>query len=107
MIDITSGFVVPFFDDKNDERLYTIYNDGGHYVAVPRLNKSKKGVCAGRELTAADIAFNSLYSRAVENGLSKNALADYVQDEMTTLFPGIADMRGFVAEKIILKHKNL
>ena len=107
MIDITTGVVVPFFDDKADERLYTIYNDGGHYVAVPRLNKSKKGVCAGRELTAADIAFNSLYSRAVENGLSKNALADYVQDEMTTLFPEITDMRGFVAEKIIRKHKNL
>lgn len=107
MIDITSGVVVPFFDDKNDERVYSIYNDGGHYIAVPRLKRSKKGVSTARELTATDIAFNSLFSHAVENGLEKRALAEYVEDEMTTLFPEITDMRGFVAEKIIRKHKNL
>lgn len=107
MIDITNGITIPFFDDKTDERLYTIYNDGGHYIAVPRLQCNKKGVSTGRELTATDIAFDSLYSHAVENGLERRALADYVQDEMTTLFPEITDMSGFVAEKIIRKYKNL
>lgn len=107
MIDITTGVVVPFFDDKNDERVYSIYNDGGHYIAVPRLKRSKKGVSTARELTATDIAFNSLFSLAVENGLEKRALAEYVEDEMTTLFPEITDMSGFVAEKIIRKYKNL
>ncbi len=107
MIDISTGITIPFFEDKTDERLYKIYNDGGHYIAVPRLKRDKKGVSAGRELTATDIAFDSLYSHAVRNGLEKRALADYVQNEMTALFPYIMDMGGFVSEKIVRKYKNM
>lgn len=107
MIDITSGISVQFFDDKTDERLYTIYNDGGHYIAVPRLKRSKKGVSTSHELTAPEIAFNSLYTHAMRNGLEKQALADYVQGELSALFPDITDVGGFVAEKILRKQKSL
>lgn len=107
MIDITSGISVQFFDDKTDERLYTVYNDGGHYIAVPRLKRSKKGVSTSHELTAPEIAFNSLYTHAMRNGLEKQALADYVQGELSALFPDITDVGGFVAEKILRKQKSL
>lgn len=107
MIDITSGITVQFFDDKTDERLYTIYNDGGHYIAVPRLKRSKKGVSTSHELTAHEIAFNSLYACAARNGLEKQALADYVQGELSALFPDITDVGGFVAEKMLRKQKSL
>lgn len=107
MIDITSGISVQFFDDKTDERLYTIYNDGGHYIAVPRLKRSKKGVSTAHELTAPEIAFNSLYTHAMRNGLEKQALADYVQGELSVLFPDISNVGRFVAEKILRKQKSL
>ena len=107
MIDITSGISVQFFDDKTDERLYTIYNDGGHYIAVPRLKRSKKGVSTSHELTAPEIAFNSLYTHAMRNGLEKQALADYVQGELSVLFPDISNVGRFVAEKILRKQKSL
>lgn len=107
MIDITSGISIQFFDDKTDERLYTIYNDGGHYIAVPRLKRSKKGVSTSHELTAHEIAFNSLYACAARNGLEKQALADYVQGELSALFPDITDVGGFVAEKMLRKQKSL
>lgn len=107
MIDVTSGISVQFFDDKTDERLYTVYNDGGHYIAVPRLKRSKKGVSTSHELTAPEIAFNSLYTHAMRNGLEKQALADYVQGELSALFPDITDVGGFVAEKILRKQKSL
>lgn len=107
MVDITSGISVQFFDDKTDERLYTVYNDGGHYIAVPRLKRSKKGVSTSHELTAPEIAFNSLYTHAMRNGLERQALADYVQGELSVLFPDITDVGGFVAEKILRKQKSL
>lgn len=107
MVDITSGISVQFFDDKTDERLYTVYNDGGHYIAVPRLKRSKKGVSTSHELTAHEIAFNSLYTHAMRNGLERQALADYVQGELSALFPDITDVGGFVAEKILRKQKSL
>lgn len=103
----TSGITIQFFDDKTDERLYTIYNDGGHYIAVPRLKRSKKGVSTSHELTAHEIAFNSLYACAARNGLEKQALADYVQGELSALFTDITDVGGFVAEKMLRKQKSL
>lgn len=107
MIDITSAVSIPFFDDQVDERLYKIYNDGGHYIAIPCLKRNKKGVSTGKELSATDLAFDSYYSAGVENGLEKQALSDYISAGMASLFPKISDVNGYVEEKLIRKKKSL
>lgn len=98
---------VPFFDDKPIGRMYKIYNDGGHYIALPVVNGGKKRKSRGGGNSSASIAFDSLYSYALEQDMSKEDMRAFIKDEMQHIFPNMLNLDKYIDDKLGCKRKNL
>ena len=85
-----------------------IYNDGNHYIAVPRLKASKGG--NGRKAkTEMQEKIETYYFEALKKNISKSERNSYIVDKVTEEYGEIDEMYAYVDEekgKIINKLYN-
>lgn len=95
----------PFFDEY--KRRYKIYNDGGHYVAT--LSFRKNAVKREDKDTQSDIdlLFDSLYKSAVNKGLRKSELSDFLKAGILKFFPDMKEIDEYVKKGIKRQLHNL
>lgn len=98
--------IIPFFDEPIKQKQFCkVYNDGGHYIAVPyipnRTHKRKK------EKTNAQELFDSLYVLAIKDSKSDKDLKEFLQDNLAHLFETEEQVVKFVAEQLERKAYNL
>lgn len=103
----TSDCPFPFLDETHDvtEKLYKIYNDGGHYVATPYFHGYKK---RRSEITPFEQVFDMLYYEALKRqrniekckklprrGLNANAFLKKALPMLRARFPhhGVTEKR--------------
>lgn len=107
------GCPFPFIDDLqgNTDGFYKIYNDGGHYIAMPVFHSKVVQKGHNKPKEDIDILFDSLYNKAVADGLKDykldKAMTDFIRDGILKLFPQYPKLDEYIAEKIKRKINNL
>ncbi|MDE5601613.1 MAG: hypothetical protein K2J16_03860 [Clostridia bacterium] len=86
---------------------YKVYNDGGHYIATRYIRSSSKPVSRNKEREDIDILFDSLYNKAMQDGVKVDELATYIKDGILLLFPFYIGLDTYIADKIERKRHNL
>ena len=90
-----------------ETHMYKIYHDGSHPVATRVIrSKGKQGTKRPTQ-TALDIAFDSLYFKAVREGLIGNDMADNIQAGLEKLYPATSTLRKYILESIDKKQRNM
>ena len=105
-------FQPTFFDVSRPKRrkgnFCRVYNDGGHYIAVP-LEKAKnkpKQYRIRKENPAREI-FDGLYAYALIEGKTKAETRAFLQDNLIHLFEDETAVNVFIDENIKRKSNNL
>lgn len=93
-----------FADNAEEERpekaFCKVYNDGGHYVAVPYFEgKSKRKRREIRERTALQEQFDSLFSYALAAGLEEDPRREFLRDNLCHLFDDENELEEFITEQ--------
>lgn len=107
------GCPFPFIDDiqHNEENIYKIYNDGGHFIALPLFHSKVKNRGNNKFKKDIDILFDSLYNKACEDGLkdckTDKSMTDFIRDGILKLFPQYPKLDEYIADKIKRKINNL
>lgn len=85
-----------------------MYNDGGHYIAVP-LKKKPERTERPREKEEhyAREIFDGLYLYTLKEGKSKDETRAFLQDNLAHLFPDDSTLNAFIDENIKRKKNNL
>ena len=106
-------FQPTFFDEperpkKRKGEFCRVYNDGGHYVAVPLTRRRKKTerLRERKEHYAREI-FDGLYLYTLKEGKSEDETRVFLQDNLTHLFPDDTALNVFIDENIKRKENNL
>ncbi len=106
-------FQPTFFDEptapkKRKGKLCRVYNDGGHYVAVPleKTNNKRKQYRIRKENPAREI-FDGLYAYTLIEGKSKAETRAFLQDNLIHLFEDGTAVNDFIDENIKRKANNL
>lgn len=87
--------------------MYKIYHDGSHPVAMRVIRSKGKQTTKRPAQTALDIAFDSLYFKAVREGLIGNDMADFIQAGLEKLYPATSTLRKYILESIDKKQRNM
>ena len=90
-----------------ETHMYKIYHDGSHPVATRVIRSKGKHTTKRPVQTALDIAFDSLYFKAVREGLIGNDMADYIQAGLEKLYPATSTLRKYILESIDKKQRNM
>ena len=90
-----------------ETHMYKIYHDGSHPVARRVIRSKGKQTTKRPAQTSLDIAFDSLYFKAVREGLIGNDMADNIQAGLEKLYPATSTLRKYILEKIDKKQRNL
>lgn len=107
------GCPFPFIDDiQNDnEQVFKIYNDGGHYIALPVFRSKAKIKGHNEPKKDIDMLFDSLYNKACADGLKDGKIdkpmTDFIRDGILKLFPQYPKLDEYITEKIKRKINNL
>ena len=106
-------FQPTFFDEptrpkKRKGEFCRVYNDGGHYIAVP-LKKKPERTERPREKEEhyAREIFDGLYLYTLKEGKSKDETRAFLQDNLAHLFPDDSTLNAFIDENIKRKKNNL
>lgn len=100
--------VVPFFEDsKPKPKLCKVYNDGGHYIAVPYFPSRVKQIDRSKSKSVARELFDSLYAQTIINDMSKAESKVYLQDNLCHLFDTEEELNEFITEERKRKLHNL
>lgn len=102
-----------FFDEparpkKRKGEFCRVYNDGGHYIAVPLTKKPERTERPRerKEHYAREI-FDGLYLYTLKEGKSKDETRAFLQDNLAHLFPDGSALNAFIDENIKRKKNNL
>lgn len=131
-LDNLSGCPFPFFNvsAQPSKKIYKIYNDGNNYVATVATRPSPSFTRITRKLenggynkrriekadkkhgaNGIDILFDSLYVKAVNNGLKdgvlEKAMTDCIRTGILKLYPDFINVDEFIEKKIKAKRHNL
>ncbi|MCM1437642.1 MAG: hypothetical protein NC131_00320 [Roseburia sp.] len=107
------GCPFPFIDDiqRNNEGVFKIYNDGGHYIALPVFHSKVKQKGHNKPKKDIDMLFDCLYNKAVSDGLKDGKIdkpmSDFIRDGILKLFPQEPKLDEFISERIKRKINNL
>lgn len=107
------GCPFPFLNDiqDNDKQCYKIYNDGGHYIALPVFRSKAKIKGHNGAKKDIDMLFDCLYNKACADGLKDGKIdkpmTDFIRDGILKLFPQYPKLDEFIAERIKRKINNL
>lgn len=101
--------IVWFKDEPPEKAKYKIYNDGGHYVAkrincIPTECRPKHRVKRHTEL---EKVFDYYYNSALQSGLRKVALENYLADKLVEHFGEVENVYEWVRKRIKGKYHNL
>lgn len=102
-----------FFDEptrpkRRKGKLCRVYNDGGHYVAVPlEKAKSKPKQYRIRKENPAREIFDGLYAYTLIEGKSKAETRSFLQDNLIHLFEDETALNAFIDENIKRKLNSL
>lgn len=90
--------------------LCTIYNDGSHYIAIPK-NSAKRELKKIKRLdnsTAMDKAFDEFYLIALKEGLSLEEQKSFILKRLAERFGRVGDiLDNFIEQKFAVKLKNI
>ena len=101
-----------FFDDPRPTRrkgqFCRVYNDGGHFVAVPltRTKHKPQRPRKRKEDTAREL-FDGLYALTLTEGKGKAETRAFLQDNLIHLFEDETAVNAFIDENIKRKLNNL
>lgn len=95
----------PFFEEQ--PKMYKIYNDGGHYIAMRCYRSRARPVAHGARREDIDVLFDSLYKSAMQDELRGEALRAYIKAGLEECFADRADLNGYIEEKIGKEQRNL
>lgn len=107
------GCPFPFLNDiqDNNEQVYKIYNDGGHYIALPVFRCKAKIKGHNEPKKDVDMLFDCLYNKACADGLKDckidKPMTDFIRDGILKMFPQYPKLDEFIAERIKRKINNL
>ena len=101
-----------FFDEperpkKRKGEFCRVYNDGGHYIAVPLHKRREKDICRRRVESDLREIFDALYFYAIKEGKSKDETRAFLQDNLAHLFPDDNALNDFIDVNIKRRLNNL
>ncbi len=106
-------FPFVFFPDNAEEErpekaLCKVYNDGGHYVAIPYFEgESKRKPRENRERTALQEQFDSLYAYALAESFDEEQRREFLSDNLCHLFDDEKHLDEFITEQEERKARNI
>lgn len=100
-----------FFDNsmrnKRTGKFCRVYNDGGHYVAVPLQQSLKRTARRGKnEKNAAREVFDDLYNCTLADGKNKAETRSFLEDNLCPFFEDETALDCFIAGNIKRKLNN-
>jgi len=106
-------FQPTFFDEptapkKRKGKFCKVYNDGGHYIAVPLQYTGKKRdrQQPTDETKTAREMFDSLYALAIADGKDKAETRTFLQDNLTAFFDSDTALNEFIDDNIKRRMNN-
>ena len=102
-----------FFDEparpaKKRGKLCRVYNDGGHFVAVPLIKAcSKRNTYRIRKKDPAREIFDGLYAYALIEGKNRAETLAFLQDNLCPFFDDEAALNAFIDGNLKRKANNL
>ncbi len=101
---LPDSFKIPFFDETPKKQLCKVYNDGGHYIAIPYISQrvpKKKPKEETQEI------FDSLYAMAIKDEKSESELREFLRDNLCAFFENDEETEIFIKEQMKRKAFNL
>ena len=100
-----------FFDDVPTipEKVFCkVYNDGGHYVAVPYFpNRERRKPREDKPLSELREHFNSLYAYTLTEHYNRAQTLEFLRNNLCTFFDYKNELESFIAEEMKRKARNL
>lgn len=108
LIPVTNPYEFPLFF-REDSKLCKVYNDGGHFIAVPikHCGGYKPSERHSTDNKALKLLFDSLYLAARKEDLRGDDLAAYIKSGILKLFPDYPDIDGYIEKKIKRTRNNI
>ena len=105
-------FQPTFFDEperpkKRKGEFCRVYNDGGHFIAVPLNQRREKDTRRRRVESELREIFDALYCYTVKEGKSADETRAFLQDNLAHLFPDDTALNVFIEENTKRKLNNL
>ena len=105
-------FQPTFFDEperpkKRKGEFCRVYNDGGHFIAVPLNQRREKDTRRRRVESELREIFDALYFYTVKEGKSADETRAFLQDNLAHLFPDDTALNVFIEENTKRKLNNL
>lgn len=96
-------FQPAFFDEperpkKRKGEFCRVYNDGGHFIAVPLNQRREKDTRRRRVESELREIFDALYFYTVKEGKSADETRAFLQDNLAHLFPDDTALNVFIEE---------
>lgn len=99
---------VSFFDEcKPKSRLCKVYNDGGHFIAVPYIRSYARQSSSATKHEYAKELFDSLYAQTIINDMNKAESKTYLRDNLCHLFDSDGELDEFITEEREQKLHNM
>ena len=92
------------FDDYVPNKLYKIYNDGGHYVA--RVVENSRIKRNDKRYNEMNDYFDKIYFDGLDKNFTKNELVSYIRTELLLLFPDTKNIEEYIDKRLWQKSKN-
>lgn len=101
-------FAEPTVPKKRKGKLCKVYNDGGHYIAVPLeyTGKKRDSQQPTDEVKTAREMFDSLYALAIADGKDKTETRAFLQDNLTAFFDSDTALNDFIDDNIKRRMNN-
>lgn len=106
-------FQPTFFDEptnpkKRKGKFCKVYNDGGHYIAIPLeyTGKKRDRQQPTDEVKTAREMFDSLYALAVADGKDKAETRAFLQDNLTAFFDSDTALNDFIEDNVKRRMNN-
>jgi len=97
-------FKIPFFDEERKKQICKIYNDGGHYIALPPI---RQRVSKKKTKNETYEIFDSLYSTALKDGKNESEIKSFIFDTLCPFFDNEKETELFIKEQMKRKAFNL
>lgn len=88
---------------EETKKMYKVYNDGGHYIAV--LPQQRQPHCK-TSLSEMDILFNDLYDEAVKLQLSDELTKQFIRWGLEEDYADYKDLDDYIEKRLERKNKN-
>lgn len=94
----------PFFEEP---KMYKIYNDGGHYIAIRYRRSHVRPVPHSASKEEIDVLFDCLYKSAMQDELRGKELRAFIKAGLEERFADYPDIDGYIEDRIGRAWRNL